>query len=476
MPVVDAGPDAAPPPVPVPPGERERVLAAMDGAIDTTTTDRAGGCERFVQSVLQATNDLRFLGFTPAMTIRQRWLSPHPDYPRALDCAAESTRPVEDVVASMRAIRGGIDQIWIGYEARNTGVIATISDLAMVKVAVDGLPPLVSPFGPTFFTALTSTSTNFQRKRSAHMLKTYFCDDLTPLDIPEPEPTDGGAGSDVHASNASCQACHYRLDPMGALFRNIGKGGQDYAGEGKIRFDDQIVFEGPQYESYLSQWRNPDGSYRAGYWVLGRDGKPERERGWTNADGDGLRGLWSYMRRSKDVKSCLVRRLAEYVLGPQQVYDREWLAEVSGGLVDGPQSGAQLKSVLKTLVLSKTFSVHNPEKGTCYDVPAGAAPNRSPCAIAHVVSANCAGCHASTAGPGKLDFTNWKDVGGGTFSWPHLDAQGNQLSREESLRRILDRIVTTERDKRMPLLRAMSTDDFNTFRGWLTTTLEGSNP
>jgi hypothetical protein len=477
-PVADSGSVATPPTVPA--GERARLVGLMDSAIGGLAENRGRACDQFVQAGLQATNQLRFLGFTPALTMRRLWLSPQEGFPLSLDCSAESKASDGEVAASMRAVRAGIDAAWQRVEERSTAPVRSIVDLTAVPVAVEGLPPIVSPMGPSFFQTLTSSSTNFQRKRAAHMLKTYFCDDLTPLDIPSAEPADaggdGGSAADLHASSPNCQACHYRLDPMGALFRNIGVKGTDFSGKGSIRFDDSIFFEGKAYEQYLSQWRNPDGGFRAGYWVLGADGKPERERGWTDAHGDTLRGLWPYMRKSKLVKACLVRRLTEYVLGPGQVYDREWLAQVSEGFADGPQSGAQFKRVLKELLLSKTFSIHNPVKGTCYDVPVGAPPNRAPCAIASVVSANCAGCHSSTTGPGRLDFTNWQDVGGGQFSWAHLDENGQQLPRAESQRRMLDRITTADRSRRMPLLRAMPGDDFVTFRGWLTTNLEEPTP
>jgi hypothetical protein len=88
-----------------------------------------------------------------------------------------------------------------------------------------------------------------------------------------------------------------------------------------------------------------------------------------------------------------------------------------------------------------------------------------------VVSANCVSCHSSVEGPGRLDFSSWKDIGGGVFSWAHLDANGNQLSRNESQKRILERITTPDRTLRMPLLRALPAEDFATFRDWLNTNL-----
>jgi hypothetical protein len=450
--------------------ERARVLADMDAAIARVEVDRASACEQFTQAGFQATNRLRLIGFAPATEVRQTWLVKHPLYPRSVDC--DGATSASDLAASMRSVRTAIEEIWKRAGApRSLAPVQSLTDLPEIPVAAPGLPPLVRPLGAAFFTTLPSSSTNFHRKRAAYMLKTYFCDDMTPLELPATDPGDGGT-SDVHASNPNCQSCHYRLDPMGALFRDIGTAGRDFIGQNKVKFDDGITFSGAAYDHYLSQWRNPDGSFRAGYWVLGRDGKPQRELGWTDADGDRIDGLWSYLRRSTVVKACMVRKLAEYVLGPKQVYDREWLAQISADLEDGPHSAESFKTVVKSLLLSKTFATHDPEKGVCYDIPDNASPNRSPCAIAHVVGGQCSNCHSDVAGPGHLDFTQWVDVGGGVFSWPHQDDAGQQLPPKESYRRMLERITSPDRAIRMPLLRAMPSEDFVTFREWLKSRVE----
>src|SRR5262249_48311801 len=126
--------------------------------------------------------------------------------------------------------------------------------------------------------------------------------------------------------------------------------------------------------------------------------------------------------------------------------------------------------------LSKTFATHDPKRGVCYDLPSNAPPNRSPCAIAHVVNTHCVGCHDSVAGPGQLDFTNWKEIGNGLSSWAHEDDQGHQLAREVSLRKILDRITSTDRAFKMPLSRSLPAEDFTTLREWLTAQLENPQP
>lgn len=452
--------------------DRAQVVGALDAAITLTTTDRTQGCNRFSSGVSQAVTKLSPRGFQPPVTLGA-WARSNAAYPQTIDCRATTTMPTEALLASMHKVRDVVDGVFAQLEARPVpSQLWSVTDIPPIHAAADGFPALAPPLSKQFFANLPSTSTNNQRKRAAFMLKTYFCDDLTPLSVPAPDP-DAGPG-DVHASNPACQACHYRLDPMGALFRNFGKNGDDFTGQTRIIFDDNITFTDAAKEQYLAQWKNPDGSFRAGYWVLGRDGKPMREPGWTNADGDTMDGLFSYLPRSKVVKACLVRRLAEYVLGPKQIYDREWLNEISRGFQNGPASGEAFKSVVKSLVLSRTFQTHDPRPGSCYDAPADAPPNRSPCAVAYVVNTHCTGCHNSPKGPGNLDLTDWRDVGGGVFSWTHTDDEGRQLPREESLRRIRFRITTTDREKKMPLARTMPEGDVTQFTEWLDTTLEGT--
>ncbi len=98
---------------------------------------------------------------------------------------------------------------------------------------------------------LPNSSTNGNRKRAAYVLKRFFCDDLNPLgtlapDHPNPD--------DRHASDPSCQACHYKLDPMAGFFRNHGVIGLDFANTGSISFDDGVS---RNLDEYTEAWRDP---------------------------------------------------------------------------------------------------------------------------------------------------------------------------------------------------------------------------
>src|SRR5581483_5300430 len=82
--------------------------------------------------------------------------------------------------------------------------------------------------------ALGNSSTNFNHKRSAYVLKRFFCDDLIPIGFESPQEHVGGA----HGSTTSCFACHHKLDPMAGFFRSYGAYFFDYARSPDIIFDD----------------------------------------------------------------------------------------------------------------------------------------------------------------------------------------------------------------------------------------------
>lgn len=463
---------------------RATLLGKFDEAIAMTVRRPREGCTTFVRAVTDVSRDLARYNLHLDSKVLESWTTPSTTFPDTVNCQDIPPVPANALADKMRTVRAAVEAVFVAAESVSVPAAAEyFTEIPPIDVAVAGLPPIADPFGPALFARsprrsrgfwdnVPVGSTNFQRKRASYVLKTYFCDDLTPASLPD---VGADAGGDVHAENAACQSCHYRLDPIGALFRYRGKGGIDESGLGKITFDDDVVLAGDEFQRYLDTWRNPDGSFRAGYYVMGADGHARRDPEWLPEYGDELSGLFAYMRRSELVRSCVVRRLAEYVLGPGQVYDRDWLREVSKDFRSGPDSGEAFKQVVKRLVLSKTFATHDPRPGECYDLPSDAPPNRAPCVVASIVANQCVSCHRSPSGPGHLDFTRWIPLPDGTFSWAHTDG-GAQLPRRETLRRILDRITTPDRDKRMPLLRTLPVEEAVTLRGWLEESLESTTP
>jgi hypothetical protein len=440
-------------------------LANLDRAIRTVEGDKDKGCLDFQVALYSAIEQLLHGGVSAYDMIS--WLSSSAaEYPRTIGCDDRANRTAAQLAGAMRDIRGHVETLLDEVKAHPAPpTIGSIMDVPAIHFAPEGLPPLATPLtGKGFWEPVPGTSTNYQRKRASYLLKTYFCDDLAPIDIPS-EGDGGAAGGEAHAQNPSCQACHYRLDPMGGLLRY---GGSFY--RKSISFSDGVTFKDDRYEAYLDTWRNPDGSFRTGYFILGSDGTPERDPAWRDEDGDTITGLWSFLPRSKVVRSCLVRRLAEFVLGPEQVYDRAWLSEIAAELRPGPTSAVAFKSVVKKLLLSKTFSTHDPKAGTCYDVATTAPAGRAPCVIASIVEDNCQSCHAGARPSGRLDLSRWDPA---TQSFRHTDASGTSLPPRETFARMLERITTSDTRRRMPLLRVLPQADAATLRAWLNERLEG---
>ncbi|RYZ68085.1 MAG: hypothetical protein EOP09_10005, partial [Proteobacteria bacterium] len=106
-----------------------------------------------------------------------------------------------------------------------------------------------------------NSSTNYNRKRAAYVLKTYFCDDLTPIGVVLP----GAHATGRHGSDPSCMACHYKLDPMAGFFRNYGRWFFDYKNLDTLVFTDGAK---TSMTAYDAEWKAPAGSgrnYDVGY-------------------------------------------------------------------------------------------------------------------------------------------------------------------------------------------------------------------
>ncbi len=291
-----------------------------------------------------------------------------------------------------------------------------------------------------FWQNLPNSSTNYNRKRAAYMLKTYFCDDLTPLGVVSSGGPHAGGG---HASDPSCQSCHYKLDPMAGFFRDKGISGIDFENRPFLVFDDQAIITGDQLNRYHASWED------IGY-IRSTRNRDDNDYGRSLAD------LFGILHQAPEVKQCLVRRMAEYFLGKNQVFDGGWLAHLTETFnQDGPSSAAY-KSVVKQLVTSNTFSNPDPASDQCYDFyPAAPGPNALPCAVAHVVHNNCALCHSSANARGGLDMSRWieigrDDQGRSIMNFPHVDAAGNQQGRATTLARLSERLNTPDPARSMP--------------------------
>lgn len=113
-----------------------------------------------------------------------------------------------------------------------------------VKFAPDDLRVAGVLTTARFINRYNTTAVNKNRKRAAAVFKIFLCDSMVPsistsgdrhgelLDATFPEKfevTEGevrqmvAAGADAkHGTDKDCMACHYKLDPLGKVFQNIG--------------------------------------------------------------------------------------------------------------------------------------------------------------------------------------------------------------------------------------------------------------
>ncbi|WP_394836763.1 hypothetical protein LVJ94_07630 [Pendulispora rubella] len=379
-------------------------------------------------------------GFDPLVgrSVRESWFGALEDN----DCPDPNVTAVQ-LVGKLDLLRNGLEVLMaqaavLPTTANNVGEIATLS------VNVPGLAPLSSstPFTqPGFWDSAQNSSTNFNRRRASYIWKTYLCDDLTPLAIPSP---DGGHSEGKHGSAPECAACHYKLDPVAALFRYHGKRGRSYEERTRFVFDDDTSLSGPAYQGYLDNWR------KDGQWIAGVHKAPNILHDSWRPTENKLSDMWGFMKRAPEVRSCLVRRMAEYFLGANQVYDGAWLAEVKADLKPGAGSSAKVKGIIRKLVTSRTFSTSNPEHGKCYDCLGGTCtegPDKLPCEVNYIVQTHCGSCHSENR-PGYMRVTLTKLVrlADGTYGFDHEGPDGNKLTRNQSFRRIMQFITKGDPD------------------------------
>lgn len=282
-----------------------------------------------------------------------------------------------------------------------------------------------------FWSIKTNSSTNFNRKRAAAILKTYFCDDLTPINIAAPETH----GSDQHGSDPSCQACHYKLDPMAGFFRDQGIAGQKFGEDGKLVFDDMALITGATYEAYLDSWK-VDGAWNVGYIRSLRD---PSLNSYERDHAQPIPEMFRIIREAPEVKACLVKRMSEFFISKEQVFDGSFLKGLEKTLVNpGAPSGDNFKAVVRSLMLSQTFAKDNPNARICYDPPAAEAEGAR-CEVSFIIQTRCAACHA----------------------------QGFALDEASTRTKMLERLQDSDPERRMPLRMDMPDTERVALIKWL---------
>lgn len=308
-------------------------------------------------------------------------------------------------------------------------------------------------FGEKQGRVLLNSSTNYNRKRGAYILKRFFCDDLTPIAVESPDTH----VQDKHGADASCLSCHYKLDPMSGFFRNIGGQFVDTSRFDKIFFDDLAITD---RKAYVAAWKAPVGASRE--WNVGYIRSVNKTE--LNDYGSNLEDLFAIIRKAPETRACIVRRMFEYFAGEDRMLDRGYLDDLVGGfnrLSMAQTSAAAFKGTLKRILLSHSFEQVNPEPGKCYDFAPGANPASSPpCAVAYVLQKNCIKCHSTTDLEfGNLDLAHWLPQTDGKFGFRFLDAADQPRPRLDAFKVIVDRLTTPDVEFRMPKGMHMSSAD-----------------
>ena len=318
-----------------------------------------------------------------------------------------------------------------------------------------------------------NSSTNFNRRRAAEILKTYFCDDLIPvggLEIPS-QHTQGR-----HGSEPSCQACHYKLDPMAGFFKDHSffgisipslplelkeslKSQFDVNSDEFFVFDDNLVITDDQVSEYFANWIAPEGSERD--WNIGYIRSETATQ--LNRYGESLEDLFRIVAAAPEAKTCMVRRMAEFYIDSEQTYSGAWLDKLAKQY-SHPQ-GNGFKNTLKTILKSEAFAAVDRDPTTCYDTEVSPGESTAPCEIAWIVETSCSSCHNTNAPLAELDLTTWLE-NEGEWQFSHKK-QGKLLSAADSFQIIMERISHSNPNLRMPIGTHMSSTDRQTFFVWL---------
>jgi hypothetical protein len=354
-------------------------------------------------------------------------------------------------------------------KAKNAQFFAQVAGLEPTiygPKTVDGIRTVDTSFEPTYkflqfknlqLQALTNSSTNYDRKRSAYVLKRFFCDDLTPVGVQFPAVHAAGK----HGSDPSCFSCHYKLDPMAGFFRNFGQNFHDFSNGNRIVFDDGAFLLRKDYEQNWAGGPDADHPLNIGYIRSTKDLT-------QNYYGSSLDDLYNYLKIAPEVRRCIMKRAYEYLVSEDQSVDGDYLDyltdQFNKDIENRGSSGIALKNAFARIVLGPGFSTPNVDHSNCYDRRPGYVPSGGvPCQVSSILNKTCVSCHSSTGGPGGLDLAHWetspngsKDGSGG---FPHIDSHGIAVPHAQTFQMIMDRLNSNDPNMQMPYLTDMLTAD-----------------
>jgi hypothetical protein len=335
----------------------------------------------------------------------------------------------------------------------------TVLDMKPFDLSVFNMDKWLA-FGFEQSTALKNSSTNYNRRRGAYLLKHFFCDDLTPVGFDDPQQHVGGA----HGSDTPCYGCHFKLDPMAGFFRDRGTYFFDYATDQTLTFDDGAEID---LAKYSNAWRAPKGSGRE--WSTGYVRSPRYED--HNDYGTTIEDLTRIIHKAPEAKRCLMKRLFEYLVAEEQTIDGGYLDELTRSFEQeaASDSSAAMKNAIVHILLSNTYRQSNPDPRACYDHAAGAkVENAPPCRVAFILQKNCSQCHSGPDGNAGLDLTSWVVAPDGkSRTFPHLNGDRKQTAPHETLSRMSERLSASDPNIRMPKLMVMSSQERQELFRWV---------
>lgn len=327
-------------------------------------------------------------------------------------------------------------------------------------------------FGEAFFRDYPNSSTNFNRKRGAYVLKTFFCDDLIPVGLAAPAAADNHPGN-LHASDPGCRSCHFKLDPMAGFFRHHGRLGQDFSNRDTFIFDDGKVITGSTLSHYWQSWLAPQATGR------------QLNIGYINSDtqaryntyGESLEDLVTIIRTAPEAQRCLARKLARYIINDEQTFDDGWMASITATLTKPEPTTATFKNAIKAIITSTAFRQQNPNTDACYDFDPEATihADRPPCQVAEILADHCQMCHQEGGAASGLALDTWQEVVDGSFGFQHLFTEDGVVSQRnpcETMSRLIDRLSTDDPSRRMPMMMAMPANKRATLFLWAQTALK----
>ena len=356
--------------------------------------------------------------------------------------------PGFDFVASLHAIKDLNARLFAKLEAFEPAAYP-VPNLAAMRTL--DLSDLGLAYSHSFFTftvqqTLPNSSTNFDRKRGAYVLKRFFCDD------------------------PACMACHFKLDPMAGFFRDLGRNFRDYSARQNISFDDGVVV--PRAE-YVKAWQpGPDEEHPWNVGFIRSTQKPA-----LNTYGSTVQDLSSLLKTAPEVRRCVVKRLHGYLTSDSQTADGDfldYLTEQFAAELTAHGSAEAVRTTAARIVLSKAFATPNADPSVCYDHRPDHVPGpQAPCRVASILAKNCVTCHDSVEKKPFLNLASWARQPDGVYGFDHRTRDGHAIPAGDTYKDIYSRLASTDPDDRMPLNRDMPATDRAELYQWVDAQLHG---